>query len=211
MKTTQKSSSNIKKKYFKYTSSSLDDKDKETQVLNRNIIVLGPRKSGKTKFLNLILEHKVDLFKYFPTIGIDYRISLFNYIVSNENDNNERFYLIRFFIYEISNSYIENIFNKLNTNMTNSLCHINGLTKTNPSIYIIFLDVNEVKTFDLLNLSKKYKNIYNSDKKNTLYVFIDVNNKFQNKINEEENLFILNFNNFNLIQRFLYKVFDLCI
>lgn len=211
MNTTQKSSCNVKKKYFKYTFSSLDDKDKETQVLNRNIIVLGPRKSGKTKILNLILEHKVDLLKYLPTIGIDYRVSLFNYIVSNENDNNERFYLIRLFIYEISNSYIENIFNKLNKNMTNSLFFINGLSKTNPSICIIFLDVTEMKTFDLLILSEKYKNIYNSDKNYTIYVYIDVNNEFQNKNNEEDNLFILNFNNFNLIQCFLCKVFDLCI
>jgi hypothetical protein len=63
---------NVNPEYFKYTNADLN--------CNISLIsVIGPNKSGKTCFIDYILENKINLSKYTPTLGVDYRIGTYNF------------------------------------------------------------------------------------------------------------------------------------
>ena len=57
--------------YYKY--SNIDESFKQYKIK-----IIGNKQTGKTKFLDVIMEHEVDIVDYIPTLSIDHRIGSFN-------------------------------------------------------------------------------------------------------------------------------------
>lgn len=57
--------------YYKY--SNIDETFNQYKIK-----IVGNKQTGKTKFLDIIMEHQVDIADYIPTLSIDHRIGSFN-------------------------------------------------------------------------------------------------------------------------------------
>lgn len=152
--------------YFKY------DKYVESEVLN--IILIGAKLTGKSKFLDILLEQKVNIVDYKPTLLIDYRPGTFNF-------NNS---IISLLFTEISSTYLDTV-GGVNTEELRSLIkNISLGHKQKRGIIFYFIDLSLLISL-LSDLSSKVCSAlreYLGISKEDILIFVYCENEFIKKL-----------------------------